>query len=428
MTGITELTRLDALEILDSRGFPTLMVTATLTDGTRASASVPSGASTGANEAVELRDGDPQRYAGKGVLGAVGNVDGPLADALRGMDVSDQAAIDQRLIEADGTPNKARLGANAILGASMAIARASAMSRGVPLYRSLDATDAALLPMPCMNVLNGGKHADSSLDFQEFMIVPVGAPSSGEAMRYGAETYAALRDILHHRGLATSVGDEGGFAPALESNEAACDVIVEAIERAGYRPGDDIAIALDPAASSFGSAAGYDLVRSGTGRLDRTAMLALYARWIDTYPIVSIEDGFAEDDWQGFTEQTAAHGDRIQIIGDDLFVTNTMFIQCGIDEHAANGLLVKLNQIGTVTEAIAATKLARSAGWGTMVSHRSGETTDDFIADFAVAIGAGQIKSGAPCRGERLAKYNRLIGIERELGRAARFENPFKRA
>lgn len=428
MTSDTSIARLDALEILDSRGHPTLMVTATLADGTVATASVPSGASTGANEAVELRDGDPHRYGGKGVLGAIGNVEGAIADALRGRNAADQSDVDQRMIDLDGTGNKARLGANAILGASMALARAAVISTRTTLYRSLGDANAALLPMPCMNVLNGGKHADSSLDFQEFMIVPVGAPSFGEAMRYGAETYAALRDILHERGLTTSVGDEGGFAPKLESNEAACDAIVEAIERADFRPGIAIAIALDPAASSFASTNGYDLARSGTGQLDRTAMLALYARWIDAYPIVSIEDGFAEDDWQGFAEQTAAQGSRIQIVGDDLLVTNSQFIQRAIDEKAANGLLVKLNQIGTVTEAIAATRLAQGAGWKAMVSHRSGETTDDFIADFAVAIGAGQIKSGAPCRGERLAKYNRLIGIESELGRAARFENPFTRA
>jgi enolase len=388
-----------ALEILDSRGHPTLQVTLRLDDGTCASASVPSGASTGANEAVELRDGDPARYGGLGVRKAITHVEGEIATALRGMAVDDQETIDQTMIDLDGTDNKARLGANAILGVSMAAARVRAKIIGLPLYASLSDRGGRQLPMPCMNVLNGGKHADSGLDFQEFMIVPVGAPSFAEAMRYGSQTYGALRKILHDRKLATSVGDEGGFAPALPDNEAACEVIVEAITAAGFRPGEDVAIALDPAASSFGGDGSYNLERSGKGHLGRAAMLALYGRWIDAYPIVSIEDGFAEDDWQGFQNQMTAQGDRIQIVGDDLLVTNPRFIARAIEQRAVNALLVKLNQIGTVTEAIAATRMAQQAGWAAMVSHRSGETTDDFIADFAVALGAGQIKSGAPCRG-----------------------------
>lgn len=425
MTDATMITALHAHEILDSRGNPTLTVNVTLSGGANAQASVPSGASTGAHEAVELRDNDPARYGGKGVRKAIGHVEGEIARMLLGMDARDQQGIDQAMIALDGTANKGRLGGNAILGVSMAVARAAAIASGKPLYASLGGLDANLLPMPCMNVLNGGKHADSSLDFQEFMLVPVGARTFVEAMRYGAETYAALRDLLHKRGLKTAVGDEGGFAPDLASNEAACELIVEAIEAAGYRPGIDLAIALDPAASSFTTRGGYDLSRSGTGQIDRAGLLALYGRWIEAWPIVSIEDGFGEEDWQGFIDQTAAQGSRIQIVGDDLLVTNPRIIQRGIDEKAANAALIKPNQIGTVTETIEAVRLCQAAGWTTMVSHRSGETIDAFIADFAVAVGAGQIKSGAPCRGERLAKYNRLIEIEADLGAAARFENPF---
>jgi enolase len=425
MTDTTMITALHAEEILDSRGNPTVTVNVTLSGGANAQASVPSGASTGAHEAVELRDNDPARYGGKGVRNAIGHVEGEIARMLLGMDARDQQGIDRAMIALDGTANKGRLGGNAILGVSMAVARAAAIASGTPLYASLAGPEANLLPMPCMNVLNGGKHADSSLDFQEFMLVPVGAPTFAEAMRYGAETYAALRDLLHKRGLKTAVGDEGGFAPDLASNEAACELIVEAIEAAGYRPGTDLAIALDPAASSFTTSGGYDLSRSETGQLDRAGLLALYGRWIDAWPIVSIEDGFGEEDWPGFIDQTAAQGRRIQIVGDDLLVTNPRIIQRGIDEKAANAALIKPNQIGTVTETIEAVRLCQAAGWTTMVSHRSGETVDAFIADFAVAVGAGQIKSGAPCRGERLAKYNRLIEIEADLGAAARFENPF---
>ncbi|WP_454887891.1 phosphopyruvate hydratase [Sphingomonas oryzagri] len=421
------ISSIDAHEILDSRGNPTLSVCVVLDDGTTATSSVPSGASTGAHEAVELRDGDHDRYGGKGVQYAIQHVRGEIARLLTGYDAANQAEIDGMLIELDGTPNKARLGANALIGVSMATARAAAAAVGEPLHAWLGSHPGHLLPMPCMNVLNGGKHADSSLDFQEFMIVPVGAPSFAEAMRYGAQTYAALRDLLHEQGHRTAVGDEGGFAPQLDSNEQACELIVAATERAGFRPGKDIAIALDPAASSFGSNGDYDLSRSGTGKLDRAGLLALYGRWIERWPIVSIEDGFAEDDWNGFIDQTEAQGKQIQVVGDDLLVTNPRIIRDGIARAACNAALIKLNQIGTVSETMEAVRMCHAAGWKTMISHRSGETIDDFIADFAVAVSAGQIKSGAPCRGERLAKYNRLIEIERQLGARAEFHNPFQR-
>lgn len=422
MTG--QIADLRALQIFDSRGVPTLAVTVRTADGTEATAAVPSGASTGLHEAVELRDGDPARYSGKGVSKAIWHVEGEIAARLRGHDVADQAGIDAALIALDGTTNKARLGGNAILGVSMAAARAAALLRGVPLYRHLGGPDAHTLPMPCMNVLNGGKHADNRLDFQEFMLVPIGAPTFSEAMRYGTETYHALKGILHARGLSTGVGDEGGFAPELKSNEEACELIVDAIGAAGFAPGRDIAIALDPAASSFAANASYEL--SNGGKLDRTALLAMYGRWIDTWPIISIEDGFDEEDWDGFADQTKAQGHRIQIVGDDIFVTNPAFIQQGIARKTANAALIKLNQIGTVTETIEAIALCRKAGWGAMISHRSGETTDDFMADFAVAMATGQMKAGAPCRGERLAKYNRLLAIERELGDRAQFGWPVR--
>jgi enolase len=430
MTAGHSISHVAAQEILDSRGNPTLSVTVTLADGTTGVASVPSGASTGANEAVELRDGEPGRFGGKGVRKAAAHVERDIADALRDMDVCDQEALDRRLIDLDGTPNKARLGGNAIIGVSMAAARAAAAARGVPLWQSLGGADATLLPMPAFNVLNGGKHADSTLDFQEFMIVPVGAPSFAEALRYAAETYAALRDLLHDKGYHTSVGDEGGFAPAFGKAplQSACSVIVEAIAKAGYEPGRDVAIALDPAASSFGASGRYDLSRSGQKGLSRADLLALYAELIDTFPIVSIEDGFADDDWEGFSQQTVAQGERIQIVGDDITVTNPRYIREAIDRDAMNAVLIKLNQVGTVTETLEAIGLCREAGWRTMVSHRSGETVDAFIADLAVATGAGQIKSGAPCRGERLAKYNRLLEIEQALGARASFGNPFASA
>ena len=412
---------IQAMEILDSRGTPTVRVFVTLEDGTVGVSSVPSGASTGENEAVELRDGEKGRYGGKGVRTAVENVNTEIATAVAGMDAIQQAAIDRALIELDGTENKSRLGANAILGVSQAVARAAAQSCGLPLYGYLGGAGARLLPVPMMNVINGGKHADSSLDFQEFMIMPRGAPSFAEALRYGAETFQALKALLHNKGYSTAVGDEGGFAPQLKSNDDACELIVAAIEQAGYRPGEDIAIALDPAASSFFEDGKYRLSRSGQGDKTSAEMTALFRAWIDKYPIVSIEDGLAENDWTGFREQTAALGGRIQIVGDDILVTNPRYIARAIEEKTCNAALIKLNQIGTVSETMDAIHLCRQAGWGFVISHRSGETEDSFMADFAVAMGGGQIKTGSLCRSERIAKYNRLLEIEAELGSAARF-------
>jgi len=416
-----------ALEILDSRGNPTLRVFLTLDQGIAASASVPSGASTGENEAVELRDGDRNRYDGKGVKKAVANVNEIIAPKIVGMDPSRQAEIDRLMIELDGTPNKGKLGANAILGVSMAVARAAASASGIPLYSYLGGPGAVRIPVPMMNILNGGKHAENSVDFQEFMVMPIGAPNFGEALRYGAETFHALKGILKKKRYATGVGDEGGFAPNLKSNDEACRVIVEAIETAGYKTGKDIAIALDPAASSFYQSGIYDLAKSGQGKKSSAEMTNLYANWVKEYPIVSIEDGLAEDDWEGFQVQTAALGDKIQIVGDDIYVTNTRFISRGIQEKTSNAVLIKLNQIGTVTETMEAIQLCRRAGWAFVISHRSGETEDTFLADFAVAMGGGQIKTGSVCRSERIAKYNRLLEIEAELGRAALFENPLSR-
>lgn len=415
-----------ALEILDSRGNPTVRVFVALQNGMTASASVPFGASTGENEAVELRDGDKKRYGGKGVLKAVANINEIIAPALIGKDPRQQAEIDRLMIEMDGTPNKAKLGANAILGVSMAVARAAAASAALPLYAYLGGPGALRIPVPMMNILNGGKHADNSVDFQEFMVMPVGAPTFAEALRDGAETFHALKGILKKKGYATSVGDEGGFAPNLKSNDEACEVIVGAIEAAGYKPGKDIAIALDPAASSFFENGAYELSKSGQGRKTSSEMTALYKNWIEKYPIVSIEDGLAENDWEGFGEHTAVLGDKIQIVGDDIFVTNTRFIARGIEEKTTNAVLIKLNQIGTVTETIEAIQLCRQAGWGFVISHRSGETEDTFMADFAVAMGGGQIKTGSACRSERIAKYNRLLEIETELGKSAIFENPLR--
>ncbi|KAB2935927.1 MAG: phosphopyruvate hydratase [Candidatus Contendobacter sp.] len=412
---------IDALEILDSRGNPTVRVNVHLDNGTVGTASVPSGASTGENEAVELRDGEKNRYGGKGVRKAIKNIDKVLAPGLKGMDPRRQAEIDYRMIELDGTENKAKLGANAMLGVSQAVARAAAQACGLPLYAYLGGASAVHLPIPMMNVLNGGKHADSGMDFQEFMIFPVGAPTFAEALRYGAETFHALHKILAARGYSTSVGDEGGYAPQLKSNDEACDLIVEAIAAAGYKPGKDIAIALDPAASSFYEKGKYRLSRSGQGDKTADEMVDLFKSWIDKYPIVSIEDGHDENDWAGFKTMTAELGSRIQIVGDDLLVTNTKFIARAVEEKACNAVLIKLNQIGTVTETIEAIHLCRKAGWGFVISHRSGETEDTFMADFAVAMGGGQIKTGSACRSERIAKYNRLLEIERELGKAARF-------
>jgi enolase len=418
---MTTIEKISALEILDSRGNPTVSVTVALSNGITASAGVPSGASTGENEAVELRDGDKKRYGGKGVLKAVGNVNKTIAPKLAGMDPSRQAEVDYRMIELDGTPNKGKLGANAILGVSMAVARAASLDAGLPLYAYLGGPGAVILPVPMMNILNGGKHADNSVDFQEYMAMPVGAPTFAEALRYGAETFHALKGILHKKKLATSVGDEGGFAPNLESNEQAVEVILEAIAAAGLKAGKDVAIALDPAASSFFENGKYVLAKSGQGNKTSDEMIALYGAWIKKYPIVSIEDGLAENDWAGFAKQTATMGDRIQIVGDDLYVTNTKFIARGIREKASNAVLIKLNQIGTVTETIEAIQMCQRAGWRYVISHRSGETEDAFMADFAVAMGGGQIKTGSACRSERIAKYNRLLAIEAELGRRAVF-------
>jgi enolase len=413
-----------AMEILDSRGNPTVRVFCDLDNGVSVSASVPSGASTGENEAVELRDGDQKRYSGKGVLKAVDNVNKIIAPQIIGKSPFNQNELDRLMIELDGTANKGKLGANAILGVSMAVARAAAVASGLPLYACLGGAGANRLPVPMMNILNGGKHADNSVDLQEFMVMPVGAPTFAEALRYGAETFHALKDILKKKGYATSVGDEGGFAPNLKSNEEAVEVIVEAIAKAGFKPGKDIAIALDPAASSFYENKKYELSKSGMGTKTSAGMIKLYQEWVDKYPIISIEDGLAETDWEGFQDMTAEMGDKIQIVGDDIYVTNTQFIQRGILEKSTNSVLIKLNQIGTVTETIEAINLCREVGWGFVISHRSGETEDAFMADFAVAMGGGQIKTGSACRSERIAKYNRLMEIEAVLGRNAIFGRP----
>jgi enolase len=416
-----------AMEILDSRGNPTVKAFVTLNNGMTAAASCPSGASTGENEAVELRDGGKSRYRGKGVLKAVANVNEIIAPVLIDMDPTRQTEIDLLMIKLDGTSNKSMLGANAIVSVSMAVARTAAMAAGLPLYAYMGGFNALRLPVPMMNILNGGKHADNNVDLQEFMVMPIGASSFAEALRYGAETFHALKTILNKKGYSTGVGDEGGFAPSLKSDEEACEVIIEAIEAAGYKPGKDIALALDPAASSFYEEGTYNLAKSGQGKKTRSEMIDLYDLWLDKYPIISIEDGLAEGDWIGFHEQTARQGDRIQIVGDDIFVTNTQYIARGIQEKTANAVLIKLNQIGTVTETIKAINLCRKAGWGFIISHLSGETEDTFLADFAVAMGGGQIKTGSACRSERIAKYNRLLEIEDELGKAAIFENPLMR-
>ena len=413
------------MEILDSRGNPTLRAFVTLDNGVCASASVPSGASTGENEACELRDDNKKRYKGKGVLKAVANVNKIIALKIMGMDPSRQVEIDRTMIDLDGTANKTKLGANAILGVSMAAARAAAIAAHLPLYAYLGGPGAVRIPVPMMNILNGGKHADNSVDFQEFMVMPIGAPSFAEGLRYCAEVFHTLKSILKKKGYATAVGDEGGFAPNLKSNDEACEVIVEAIKSAGYKPGKDIAIALDPAASSFYEKGVYNLSKSGQGKKTSTEMTSLYRKWVDKYHVISIEDGLAENDWKGFREHTATLGSRTQIVGDDLYVTNTKFIARGIAEQSTNAVLIKLNQIGSVTETVEAIHLCRKAGWGFVISHRSGETEDTFMADFAVAMGGGQIKSGSACRSERIAKYNRLLEIEAELGSAAVFESPF---
>jgi enolase len=424
----TTIAWVDAREILDSRGNPTIEVDVVTEDGSLGRAAVPSGASTGINEAVELRDGDKARFGGKGVLTAVSNVTERIGPSILGFDAADQADIDATLIELDGTPNKAELGANAILGVSLACAHAAATSHELPLYRYLGGVGARILPVPQFNILNGGKHATDSTDFQEFMVMPVGLDSFPDALRAGAEIFAALRTILHDEGHATGQGDEGGFAPSLPSNEAAVEVILRAIEKAGYKPGDEIGIALDPATSSVlvegtgveGVVGQYRLEREGR-TLDSGEMIDLWEQWIAKYPIVSLEDGLAEEDWAGWTELTARLGNRVQLVGDDIVVTNPTFIQRAIRERAMNSVLIKLNQIGTLSETIDAIGLARRAGWSAVVSHRSGETEDTTIADFVVAMGTGQIKTGAPSRSERVAKYNRLLRIADELGDGARY-------
>jgi enolase len=416
---MSAVARLHARQILDSRGNPTVEVDAHLESGAFGRAAVPSGASTGEHEAVELRDGG-EAFGGKGVLRAVANVNGEIADAVRGRDAADQAGLDRALIELDGTDSKRRLGANAILGVSLAVARATAAERGEPLWRALAADAPPLLPTPMMNVMNGGVHADNPVDFQEFMIMPVGAESFAQALRMGAETYQQLRAELRARGLATGVGDEGGFAPALQSNEAPLELLLAAIEAAGYRPGTEIAIALDPASSEFFADGAYRL--AGEGRtLSPTEMVDYWAALVDRYPIVSLEDGMAEDDWDGWAALTERIGDRVQLVGDDVFVTNPAILGRGIEAGIGNSILIKLNQIGTLTETLETIALAQGAGYSAVVSHRSGETEDTTIADFAVATAVGQIKTGAPARSERVAKYNQLLRIEEQLGTAAAF-------
>jgi len=406
-------------EVLDSRGNPTVEVEVVLETGARGSAIVPSGASTGQFEAVELRDGG-DRFGGKGVLGAVGFVNSEVADALADIDALDQRAIDQALLDLDGTPNKGRIGANAVLGVSLAVAKAAADELMVPLYRYVGGANAHVLPVPMLNVLNGGVHADNSVDFQEFMIMPVGAASFSEALRWGAETYHTLKGILHSRGLSTAVGDEGGFAPDLPDNESAVQLLIEAIEAAGFTPGDDIAIALDPAATELYHDGAYVLASEGR-TLSPQEMVAFWVDWCDRYPIVSIEDGQAEEDWDGWSAATAALGDRVQLVGDDLFVTNTERLERGIAAGVANSILVKVNQIGSLTETLDTVGLATRTGYTAVMSHRSGETEDTTIADLAVATNCGQIKAGAPARSDRVAKYNQLLRIEEELGEAAAF-------
>lgn len=410
-----------ALEILDSRGNPTVEVQVYLNDGSVGTAAVPSGASTGSREAIELRDGDKTRYGGMGVLQAVKNIEGEIAALVVGQEAKQQAAIDRAMITADGTPNKARFGANAILGVSMAVARAAAASVELPLYQYLGGVGGTVLPVPMMNVLNGGRHADNSVDFQEFMIVPLGASSFREALRYGAETFHALKAVLKEKGYSTAVGDEGGFAPSLDSNEEAVELILAAIERSGFKPGNQVALAIDPASSEFYDVNGYRFSKSDGDIRSPDEMISLYDRWVKQYPIVMIEDGMAEDDAQGWKVLTQELGSRVQLVGDDNFVTNPAIFATGIANGAANAILVKLNQIGTVTETLETIGLARKAGYAAVVSHRSGETEDAFIADFAVGIGAGQIKTGSLSRSERIAKYNRLLRIERDLGPAAVF-------
>ncbi len=417
---MSTIKNLRAREILDSRGNPTLEVEARLDSGSTGWAAVPSGASTGKHEAVELRDGDKSRYNGKGVLKAVANVNGTIAKAIIGMSATDQEKIDRTLIELDGTPDKSRLGANAILGTSLAVAYASAALKNMPLYRYLGEANTYTLPVPMMNILNGGRHAANSTDLQEFMVMPAGAGSFSQAIQMGTEVYHALKNVLKDKGLNTNVGDEGGFAPSLPSNKEAVEAILVAIETAGYRPGRDIFIALDPASSEFYEDGKYVLAREGR-TLSPAEMIEFYVKWVDEYPIISIEDGMAEDDWDGWRLITEKLGSKIQLVGDDLYVTNVKRLRQGIQTKASNSILIKLNQIGTLTETIEAIRMAQQAGWTAIVSHRSGETEDTTIADLAVALNTGQIKTGAPCRSERTAKYNRLLRIEDELKENAAF-------
>lgn len=411
----------EAFEILDSRGNPTIRVKVTLENGVVGTASVPSGASTGKNEALELRDEDQSFFGGKGVLKAVKNVNQEIAPEILGMTPDRQAEIDRMMIELDGTPNKSNLGSNAILGVSMATAVTAAKSHKLPLYTYLGGVGAFRLPVPMINIINGGEHADNSIDLQEFMIIPNGAPTFREALRYGAETFYALKKLLLKKGFSTGVGDEGGFAPNLKSNDEVCELLIEAIQLAGFIPEEDISIALDAAASSFYKDGTYNFVKSGIGEKKSFEMLQFYKSLVNKFPIVSIEDPFDENDWEGFVSITKELGHKIQIVGDDLFVTNTEFLKNGIQKNAANTVLIKLNQIGTVTETIAAILLCQKAGWNYIISHRSGETEDTFIADFSVAMAGGQIKTGSVSRGERIAKYNRLLEIENELGKCAIF-------
>ena len=416
---MSQIVSIHAREILDSRGNPTVEVDVKLADGAPGRAAVPSGASTGVHEALELRDGDKKRYGGKGVLKAVENVNGLIAKALVGSDASDQIAIDKAMLTLDGTSNKSKLGANAILGVSLAVARAAANSKKIPLYQHLSNGTAKLMPVPMFNILNGGVHANwQGTDFQEFMIAPVGAPNFREALRWGSEVYQALKGVLKDGGYSVGVGDEGGFAPALKKNSDAVELILKAIEKAGYKGGEQVAIALDPASSGFYEDGKYNL-RTENRKVTSSEMVDLYAEWVNKYPIVVIEDGLAEDDWDGWKLLNQTIGKKVELVGDDLFVTNVQRIERGIKENAANAVLIKLNQIGTLTETIAAIDMARKAGWGAMVSHRSGETVDSFIADFTVAMGTGHLKTGAPARGERVEKYNQLMRIEEELGAKA---------
>jgi enolase len=414
----TTIETVQAREILDSRGNPTVQVTIHLLGGASGTAAVPSGASTGAHEAVELRDGDKKRYGGKGVLAAVANVNDVISEALVGLDATDQELLDRVMIGLDGTDNKSKLGANAILGVSLAISRAAAKACNLPLYRYLGGVSAHTLPVPMLNILNGGKHADNSTDFQEYMVLPIGAPTFRDGLRMGAEVYQALKKVLHDKGLNTNVGDEGGFAPSLGDNRQALEVLIAAIEKAGYKPGKDIYLGMDAAASELYESGKYVLAREGR-TLSSDELISLYEQWMNEYPLVSIEDGLAEDDWAGWAKFRQRVGNRVQLVGDDLFVTNTERLKRGIQESSANSILIKLNQIGTLSETLAAIEMAKRAQFTAVISHRSGETEDTTIADLVVATNAGQIKTGAPARSERVAKYNRLLAIEDELGEEA---------